>query len=315
MNNDVLHRTWDVDPAGYCWEKSKFGSVNIQDRRHYGRRLQTVEKSLLQTRRYQPTRRHGGLFRTFADIKPGPDAQGLVNFANQFGLLGTPPSGFRLNYPTMNVPKLPTTWDLLGIWLLAIGEMRDLVMLREMIREGNRERLGQHIQWEGSTEIYYCTWPDPILGGGERELIFSVDRHGHTLEQFTPGDVILPAMHYLRRRVNYWSHAAASPKLVWDAFKSRMELKLIPSSLLGAMWLQFALAIAGDKDFRQCKECGQWFELSPITARANRLFCSGPCKSKDYRAKRKRALALKRKGLSVKEIATELGSDVSTIRG
>ncbi len=317
MAADLFELTWMVDGAGYVWEKPRGGAVNIKDRRHYSLALCVVDPSTF-VRRYKPMRESTGMFRSFADIVPGTDGQGIIVFANEFGPLGSPPPGFRLNAPTMNLPESPIKWDLLGIWLLAIAEMRELVSLWELIKGGHKARLGQHIEWDGQTKVYYNTWPDPILAGGDRgdrELIFSVGRNGHLLEQFMPGDIVVPAKVYLQQRVNYWLEASASPRLVWDAASSRMDLKFIPGSLLGAMWLQFARAIAGDRDFRQCKECGRWFELSPETARTNRLFCSGPCRSKAYRERQESAKKLQAKGWSLKEIATELGSDVPTVRG
>src|SRR5262249_60440765 len=106
----------------------------------------------------------------------------------------------------------------------------------------------------------------------------------------------------------------ATPRLAWDEATGRTQLKLVPATLLTALWLQFASAIEGNKRYRRCKECGQWFEVSPETARTSRLFCSGPCPAKAYRGRRHRARELRGKGWSFKDIAEELGSDVPTVK-
>ena len=43
--------------------------------------------------------------------------------------------------------------------------------------------------------------------------------------------------------------------------RARTELKLVPGSLLGGLWLQFARAIEGNRVYRECRECGRWFEF------------------------------------------------------
>lgn len=63
------------------------------------------------------------------------------------------------------------------------------------------------------------------------------------------------------------------------------ELEIVPTCLTGAMWLQLARAIEGDKEYRKCKRpgCGRYFDLD--SGRSDSKFCSNACKSKDQRAK------------------------------
>ncbi len=67
-----------------------------------------------------------------------------------------------------------------------------------------------------------------------------------------------------------------------------LALKIIAPTLLGALWLQFMLAVDGQKQYRACATCGQFFELDPAVARTNRRYCSDACKSRAYRARRDR---------------------------
>jgi len=91
--------------------------------------------------------------------------------------------------------------------------------------------------------------------------------------------------------------------------------KVVPESLLGALWLQFALAVAGNKKYRACGACGQWFEVSPDVARTSRSYCKEACRARAYRARKDRAQAMAAEGKSIKQIAEELGSDEKTVTG
>jgi len=62
-----------------------------------------------------------------------------------------------------------------------------------------------------------------------------------------------------------------------------LTLRPMPTNLLEAMWLQLGQAIAADKSFRKCRQCGIWFELTPKAARTDKVFYSGACKAKAYR--------------------------------
>jgi hypothetical protein len=93
------------------------------------------------------------------------------------------------------------------------------------------------------------------------------------------------------------------------------RLTLAPRALLAAMWLQFAGAIAGDKEFVACKFCGHYFERSPETGvRSHREFCKPSCKTMDYRRRKRTALRLAKKGTSVREIAQAVNTQPDTVR-
>ena len=125
------------------------------------------------------------------------------------------------------------------------------------------------------------------------------------------------------------SELRAVPLVVNDALKldkarpsveevrptGRLALHIVPSSLLGALWLQFALAIGGEKKYRECATCGMWLELSRAAFRTSRHYCSEGCRSRAYRGRMEAARKLALAGKTAKEIAEKLGSDVKTVRG
>jgi hypothetical protein len=105
------------------------------------------------------------------------------------------------------------------------------------------------------------------------------------LNLITPSDVLMPASFLVQRWVNRHLEGNASPQLRYDVRSGKRVIQIVPENLLAAMWLQFAQAIAGNRTYRACKECGRWFEISVEGDgfRINRLFCSDACKSRDYR--------------------------------
>jgi hypothetical protein len=92
-------------------------------------------------------------------------------------------------------------------------------------------------------------------------------------------------------------------------------LRIAPLTLLAAMWLQLALALAGNKTFSKCKHCGRGFEISTAQSgfRTNRLFCSESCKTLDYRKRHREALAQAKIGKSAMAIARATKTDRSTV--
>ena len=56
---------------------------------------------------------------------------------------------------------------------------------------------------------------------------------------------------------------------------SGIHLRVLPRTLLGALWLQLAHTLAGGIQIRPCVLCGEWFDAGPGTARRlDAKFCS-----------------------------------------
>jgi excisionase family DNA binding protein len=65
---------------------------------------------------------------------------------------------------------------------------------------------------------------------------------------------------------------------------------------------------------RRCGQCDLWFELGPQAGRANRLFCSGGCRTRAHRARREKAWELHRQGKGPKEIAEATATVLATVK-
>ena len=104
-------------------------------------------------------------------------------------------------------------------------------------------------------------------------------------------------------------------KLSWNAAAKGGEVHAVPRTLFAALCLQFALALAGDKNYQRCVSCGKWFELLPGVNRADKQTCSQTCRTRVYRQRKQRALALHVEGKTARAIARELDAkpDVVTM--
>ena len=95
------------------------------------------------------------------------------------------------------------------------------------------------------------------------------------------------------------------------------QLRVAPMTLLAAMWLQLALAVARSKEFVTCKFCKRQIEISTAESgfRTNREFCSDSCKTKDYRKRKRTALKMRTAGSSTSAIAKRLKTKRATVCG
>jgi hypothetical protein len=85
----------------------------------------------------------------------------------------------------------------------------------------------------------------------------------------------IPSLYELADRL------ARASGLFRRGFQPRHRAHPFPHRLLD----QFAQAVDGNKGYRACEQCGRWFELAPRTARADKLFCDGACRSRAARGR------------------------------
>jgi hypothetical protein len=147
-----------------------------------------------------------------------------------------------------------------------------------------------------------------------RFLIASKDNNPEAFSTFTPGEVVRPALLRVNEHINQVLPGQTAPGLFWDPRGRRTVFQDMPLSLLGAIYLQLAHAVAGNRPSRRCEVCRRWFELDPTRTRADRRTCSNTCRTKSYRQRQYRARELYGKGKSPCEIARALGSDVTTVK-
>lgn len=257
-------------------------------------------------RRYNPLA-ESGLFRTFADVEPSETA--VLAFANTYGLLGG-----EITQQTClerGGKMLLAAGETLDAWTNEIQQMAGLVTLWELAKSDSaavRAKLGDVIKWHDHA-VEYTTLR-------VRAWIATESHEPEMLARFVPGDLVGPALHYMQRAINkkLLTHAVAA-RMLWDSRYTRLSLHLVPTSLVGCLWLQFARAVDGDRDYRRCPDCRKWFEITKHISRSDRTFCSPTCKASAHRKKIAAARRLHADGVSAKTIAGQLKTDVGTVRG
>ena len=317
-----LQFLWRVAEGGYRWVDSRPAFEPRQQRQSFltdGRPVGTAGWRVMQ---YQPLAAFSGLFRVFADTEPSRD--GIKGFADRFGPLG---GDLATPIPLSDQPKpkgVPLgTGEALGAWNGEILMMRFAVDIWEAARNGDVGRLERVISWtEDGSGVQVSGHAEPATGQRpeppipvERAWIAGTHLGDDVFGRFVRGDLVKPALHYVQSKINAKLEGRASPRLLWDTERERLVLYIVPDGLVGALWLQFARAVERDGKFRQCAECGIWFELAPGTARADKLYCSTPCRTKAYRKRQAEAARLHGEGSSLEDIARELDSDPDTVRG
>lgn len=277
---------------------------------------------------YSPLTEEPALFHVFADTPPL--ALNCLALANQYGRLG-------LDEPAARAPLLamdghtildPASAEPVAAWAEKINWLRGLVSLWDAFVT-RREGLAGNVRW----------LPDGIefFPGVTQERILQALREGYAGEDiyrdlagesgtvrwsmeearrlsFHPDDISGPILTYLGGELNREAMPLLAPAMRWEP-SDGLKLRLHPRSLWGAICAQFILAIQWDKRFQRCSACGRWFELGSGANRTDRTTCSDQCRARLYRVRQARAVELFQAGKTVKEIATELKSDVKTVKG
>ena len=320
MADELFEFRWYVDEGGYNWlrvpwqEKFLIGAWRELELFLTSGVPEGVERPV---HWYYPLHQHTGLFRHFAGIEISKDS--IQKFANTYGLLGGNLSKSILLplKDSVQIPpgkgRKPKRRGTLGIgetarsWVDEISEMRRALMFWDLVAAKDRKRLSQHVHW---------VRPDAVRIDFESgsSWIATPEIRSYRLDQIPKGDVIRPTLFYIQEIINKHVEGRVSPRLLWDTQRQQMSMHIVPNSLIGALWLQFARAVDGEKKYERCLECKTWFEVSLEAARTNRKYCKDACRFKAYRQRQNEARRLHIMGLSIKEIAKRLDSDIATVK-
>lgn len=293
---DLFSFEWSVSSAGYRWHYPWGESAHKN--RAAGLDLEPIDPTA-PLRTYQPLKTDTGLFRVFSSLK-GTEADVLA-FANQYGSL------------------VPTTRRLyhrcsLRRWKQLIAYMGFLVELWDAAQSRNAEFLKRHVVITNGK----MKWPKPMSIVRFRRM------RSDPLEYEFPGpltdlNVVNAALYLVNIGVALGFEESdqgnrLQMRVNWSP-KAGLQLRLHPRDLMTAIWLQFALAVTGDKQYRACDACGKSYEIAPDTARTNKVFCSNRCKVRAYRDRKAKAVAMRLAGSTPRQIAKALDSDVATVSG
>jgi hypothetical protein len=268
---------WEIAPKGYEWVTN--GEIE----------LLVPKPTRSVPRRYKPlSRRYHELFRSFAAVPP--TREGVLAFANQYGHLGSPVLRTFVNgrlHGDIERHKFATRVGAAGLRGEVLGEPFELDEWSWASQIGRVRAVLN--QWDEGK--FTRAGNDPL----------QIDLHGTVI-----GMIVRKAL-----------AQTLPPDLQWHPETHSYELEYRPLSLLGAIWYQTATAFSHTKKFQKCarKGCKNLIEISRTGTRSDALFCSGPCKSRDYRRRIQVAQRLAKRGLSVRLIAQKVRSDTDTVRG
>lgn len=311
---DLVQFGWLVAKTGYRWIEPKRGQEPLL--------TDGLPAGLLGWgghlgRPYFPFRDQAALFRNFADTQP--TQEGVLEFANQYGLLGFASRTVELNDGKADYKAAA---EPLSDWVRAIGELGTVVEVWDLAEQGDEKALSQRIKWDRlpTNKMLSAFWFDGVSGTVTKERSWEA-----TYEPGQPrrvegeiGDSIIAAKSFVQDRINdHFNKLGVRTGLDWDSDLRRSVFSIRPPHLLGALWVQFALAISGGWKHRRCRYCNTWFEVSPEHSgfRTNRLYCQTNCRIREARKRQALARELASQDVSPAKIAKQLDTDTGTIRG
>jgi flavoprotein len=320
---------WDVALEGYEW----IDCMSAVHRQHADRFRGLVEKKeqVFSGILYAPLS-NPALFRVFADTPP--TEEGVVQFADRWGKLG-------------NTPMIGSAAPLsrrqrgerFAYWVQAISEMRQAVWIWNRLSSKLRDmqmELQQRVWWEEDDQgsrVMYDSHPElpkaqTWTTDGYARILTVIASDGNTTA-FQRNELAGPARSLLCRFINQRLKGKVNSVIVPDEWPEKRttilvkaHLVQVPNDLETCLWLQLAQAIDNRREQRKCPGCGLWFEIrvkdrgkeSDRWARSDRRFCSEACRKKAHRDKQLKALELHAAGMSPKDIAKEIGSEVVQVR-
>lgn len=278
-----------------------------------------VEKEPLDPQDYFPLKASSGLFWALSET-PCSKA-GVIDFANRYGLLGLNGLDDReasREYEQVRGQRgseLPCQERLEG-WMEEIEKLKWNVQLWDSIKKSDTSRFRQLIVRARTQLIAFDAAEKAAREGSHlptprrflpHSLVLAslfrnrslpltnaataIERNKVTSELALA--IVLAAINetlqagITRKRDTHVSIAVtAAPIGAVERRTSAFDLQAIPRSLLGAIWLQFAAAVAEEKHYRRCAMCRTYFELGAGVNRSDRKFCSDACRSKNYRKRK-----------------------------
>jgi hypothetical protein len=203
-----------------------------------------------------------GLFRTFAAVPHSEQA--VAAFTKEFGPLGVQGDARQLG------DGREVYGEHLDRWLEAQAAVARCIALWDALRNADRAAVSATLNAHVSRARV----------SGDRHLLESLESFWLT------GDVLANGWRLLADLVENKTFFGSPRVALWPGSDRPLTLQLVADTLIQALWLQFELAVDGNRDYRSCATCGQFYELDPSVARTNRMYCSDACRSRAYRARR-----------------------------
>ena len=308
---ELFQFIWQVAEDGCEWRSGPFTPFPTKEKYDEPALIELGENS----RPYKP---EPDLFLKFASIDPNSDAE-ILRFANSYGLLGGGPRWIAPEPEHKGVKTKALTGELRSHWQEHLQRMKAAVTLWEAIKAEDSSVLASCIRWRSRDHITY-DWPPSsewTTPWSTHATIASPRINSHLLGRFERGDVVKPARYYLQEVVNKSLAELVAAQLLWKApDRNEMGLYIVPSTLIGCLWLQLGDAIAGFQKFRLCEGCKKPMLVAAEGSgyRTNRKTCSNACRIRLYSRRKLEARQLRDQKLSFREIAKRLDTEVEQVK-
>lgn len=287
--DELFDFSWTVAARGYALDKN--GAVL------------TIKGPDYSARRYWPLRDYPALFQNFVSMKCTPE--NVLEFANQYGWLGLRGEGNRSRQREDDVPArqcnpeahaaplMVGDGEAIDEWAWSQCELNRAVSLWKMWWDNDQRGLARVLRWADDQWHFRAYFPEE----SDQRLTPIAPVRGFPFDRDSIMTVAAILVQRLINRMFASRRGFAVPRIVYDLDRRQQALKIVPASLLGALWLQFADAVTGHKSYRSCIVCHTWFEISSKGRGATyrKVFCSNACKVRDYRGKKQQSTARKGK--------------------
>jgi hypothetical protein len=315
-----FHAQIPVHEAGYRWVAEGGNLLAIVAPVERDRPEEETPSQDKPYRYYDPFETEPALFQIFADLDPvdvfspknswalGDESsqeasrfrEAVLGFVNKYGV---PAIGRPAGFLTQKVGGYEIAQAILemrvasNLWQVTRGDMSIVQSLTQQYRACNWEPMGQV---QGS---------DFVAGMLERALTSILQS---TLSPERTKDALMALETGIAERAHYEAE-------FFRPHPALLALQMRAETLLAAMWLQLAMAIVENKEFRRCEFCGRPFEVGKRyhdrQGRRDKVFCSDSCRVKSCSRRKAQARTMREGGASLREIAKAVESKVGTVKG
>ena len=229
---------------------------------------------------YYPLQEHPNLFQTLARLEPTQKA--ILSFANTYGVLGG--RSMDIEVPREGGRVEQRTGEPLDYWQDEILDLRFLYNVWIALNKQDIESLSSLGELIGNVfwrRDEYMPWYSST------DSTDSLPRVHKPSERVTWIEMSKGAREHLCQEVSRRLEKWVSPKLQASEDATADLLLFAPSNLIGAIWLQFAQAINGAKNWKQCPGCNMFFEVAKWATRSDRKTCSVKCRQRLSRKNKK----------------------------
>lgn len=289
---------WQCPVGGFEWIDAKAIPKIQQTKRSDEAETRFLSPRPMQEpvyREYNPLAKEPLLFRKFVGTEP--TEEGFLKFANSYGDLGVGllitrevkvdgehakrTGDFHLYDPLYRWHSAHISMRAIVDVLTAI-QARDATALRAWFRLA--DGAAQYTRTEGGNTVA-LSWV--TIAKEHRAYLWDWASAATTEDE----SILRIAQGWAQSEINKAvssddGETTSTVRIVFDIDTEKMAMRVCPTSLLAAMWLQCARVLTLNPTFKACEHCGKWFELSPDAKRRQAKYCDSRCKVAAYRAKK-----------------------------